>query len=263
MEGFLDLEPLVEMVEATPDPRATCEAAIKAIEADDPGALQRSLEDERFAGAVLRYGGVLDERGRLTSRARDQLVRTEILVSVRTSAATVDRWDAVMTVPPYLKNTVGPREVRETFTVLNDLISTATESIVMASPFLDKGFHALMPEITGFMERGGRFLLLTSNLLESRHNAGVVRELRDGFVGGDAERLEVVSWEEEGLGLHTKALITDSVHAYVGSANFTWYGMGQQAELGVVLEGPRVAGLERLLRSLAAVVKERKRLRAR
>lgn len=268
MAGFLEaLEPLVELVETSGDPPATCDAAMRAVEAGDAGALERALDDGRFAGAALRYGGLLDDGGRLTGVARDQILRTQTLVAARASfaAASADRWDGVMTVPPYLKNAVAPGEVRETAVVLRDLISKAEASIVMASPFLDKGFHALMPEIAGFMGRGGKFLLLTSSLLESAHNAGVVRELRDGFAGGDAgqDRLEVVSWEEEGLGLHTKALVADSVRAYVGSANFTWYGMGQQAELGVLLEGPRVAGLERLLRSLATVIKERKRLRAR
>lgn len=266
MDGLLEaLEPLVELVEARDDPSAAFDAAMRAVEAGDAGALRRALDDERFAGAALRYGGVLDDGGRLTGIARDQILRAQTLVAVRSSSTSVDLWEGVMTVPPYLKNAVGPGDVRETAAVLRDLISKAQASIVMASPFLDKGFHALMPEIAGFMGRGGRFLLLTSSLLESPHNAGVVRELRDGFAVEHAgpDCLEVVSWEEEGLGLHTKALVADSGRAYVGSANFTWYGMGQQAELGVLLEGPRVAGLERLLRSLATVIKERKRLRAR
>lgn len=264
MEGFLErLEPLVELVEATTDPQATCNAAVAAVEASNVGALIHALDDERFAGSALKYGGVLDVEGRLTASARDQFLRLQALLATRASVQDNDRWNEVMTVPPYLKNALSSQEVRETSAVLRDLISKATESIIMASPFLDKGFHGLMPEVSNFMNRGGKFLLVTSNLLESRHNAEVVSELRNGFANVSADRLEVVSWEEEGLGLHMKSLVADSSRAYVGSANFTWYGMGQQAELGVLLEGPQVAGLERLLHSLATVIKERKRLRAR
>lgn len=264
MEGFLEtLEPLVELIVATPDPQATCDVAMMAVEAGDVETLIRALDDDRFARSALRYGGVLDREGRLTTSARDQLLRVQVLVATQIAPVSPDRWDGVITVPPYLKNALSLQEVRETAPVLRDLISKATTSIVMASPFLDKGFHELMPEVSGFMDRGGRFLLITSNLLESRHNAGVVRELRNDFANENANRLEVVSWEEEGLGLHMKTLVADSSRAYVGSANFTWYGMRQQAELGVLLEGPRVAGLERLLHSLATVVKGRKRLRAR
>lgn len=264
MEGFLEhLEPLVELVEATVEPQATCDVAIRAVEAADVEALLHELNDERFAGSALRYGGVLDGEGRLTDSARDQLLRLQVLVATRVSVKDTDHWNEVVTVPPYLKNALSSQEVRETSAVLRDLISKATTSIIMASPFLDKGFHGLMPEVSGFIDRGGKFLLITSNLLESRHNAEVASELRNGFANVSTDHLEVVSWEEEGLGLHMKSLIADSSRAYVGSANFTWYGMGHQAELGVLLEGPQVAGLERLLYSLATVIKERKRLRAR
>ncbi|MDP9437562.1 MAG: phospholipase D-like domain-containing protein [Actinomycetota bacterium] len=262
MAGFLEaLEPLVELAESTAEPQTTCAAAMEAAAAGDVDALVRVLGDERFSRPALRYAGVLDADGQLTDTARDQLVRVQTLVAGRDSLARADRWDGVMTVPPYLKDAVRAYGVRETVEVLRDLFSGASARIVMASPFLDKGFHELIPEVAGFVARGGEFLLLTRGILVSEHNAGIVRELRRRC--GNTGKLDVVSWEEEGLGLHMKALVADSSRAYVGSANFTWYGMTQQAELGTLLEGPSVIGLERLLDSLADVIRKRKRVRAR
>lgn len=261
MESFLErLEPLVEVVGKTPDPAATCNAMIAAVEAGNVEGLVGCLDDERFAVSALRYGGVLDERGLLLDSARDQLVRTQTILAARSAGA--DRWDRVMTVPPYLRKSLDREGVPETADVLVRLVSEARRRIVMASPFLDKGFDRLVPALARFAAGRGSFVLLTRDLVDpDSRNARVVRDLRRRC--GHGPELEVVSWEEEGLGLHMKAVVADSRRAYVGSANFTWGGMGQQAELGVLLEGPSVAGIERLLDFLAVELRNRKRLQAR
>ncbi len=254
------LEPLVEVAGKTPDPVATCETMIAAAEAGNTETLISCLGDNRFAIPALRYGGVLDERGLLSGSARDQLIRTQTVLAAR--RAGTDRWDRVMTVPPYLRKSLDKEGVSETADVLVRLVSEARARIVMASPFLDKGFDRLVPALARFVDGGGSLVLLTRDLVDpDSRNARVVRDLRRRC--GSGAVLDVVSWDEEGLGLHMKAAVVDSRHAYVGSANFTWGGMSQQAELGVLLEGPSVAGIERLLDLLAVELRNRKRLQAR
>jgi phosphatidylserine/phosphatidylglycerophosphate/cardiolipin synthase-like enzyme len=40
------------------------------------------------------------------------------------------------------------------------------------------------------------------------------------------------------IGSHAKFLVADATHAYVGSANFTGRGLGDQLEMGVLVHGP-------------------------
>lgn len=253
------LEPLAELVEATPEPVATCAALLAALEAYEPSALAATLGGTDLTVSALRYAGILSSDGTLGQSARDQLLRLEALVAVR--SADRDCWGPVMTVPSYLRRSLPQGHIRETFPVLLDLVSNARRRLVMASPFLDRGFENLISAASLLTRRGGDFLLITRELTDpGSHNSAMTRLLRNRC---DATRLEVVSWEEEGLGLHMKAAVADSHRAYVGSANFTWGGMGEHAELGVYLDGPTVGEIERLLDVLADELRARRRLQAR
>jgi phosphatidylserine/phosphatidylglycerophosphate/cardiolipin synthase-like enzyme len=261
MAGLLEpLEPLADLVALTDDPLATCAALMDAVVGGDITAMLRRLGAGDLVLPALRYAGVIGTDGRLSPTARDQLLRLEVLVASAT--ADTDRWAPVMTVPAYLRMALPEGRVAETLPALLDLVSGARRRIVMASPFLDPGFESLIPSVDRFVTSGGRFMLITRELIKpDSHNAKLVRQLR--MQCGTGGNLEVVSWEEEGLGLHLKAAVADSRRAYVGSANFTRGGMGQHAELGVRLEGPSVAGIEHLLDTLAEELRGRRRLRAR
>jgi phosphatidylserine/phosphatidylglycerophosphate/cardiolipin synthase-like enzyme len=116
----------------------------------------------------------------------------------------------------------------------------------MAVPYLDDGFRTLIPALARLAGRGGTALLMTRGLHGERsdRNRAAVASLRAAMPGG---ALEILSWEDGGLGLHAKALVVDESVAYLGSANFTWAGMNAQAELGVHLRGPSVRRLSELL----------------
>lgn len=224
-------------------------------------ALIAAVGSKTRAEPALRYAGVLDDRGMLCSEAREQLIRLEVIVALR--GGDVDRWDQVVTVPPYLRSAVPQGEVHETARVLTELIARAETQVVMASPFLDQGFDVLSDNIVRLVQRDVRFLLLTRELRDNNSpNSKVVNRLRGRC--NHSSNLEVVSWEETGLGLHIKAVVVDSRRAYVGSANLTRGGFGYHAELGVLLEGPSVAKVERLLNTLTEEMRTRKySLRAR
>jgi len=44
--------------------------------------------------------------------------------------------------------------------------------------------------------------------------------------------------------LHSKVIIADEQEAYIGSANFTNYGLSQNLEVGVILRGEEVSDLQ-------------------
>jgi phosphatidylserine/phosphatidylglycerophosphate/cardiolipin synthase-like enzyme len=202
---------------------------------------------------------VLEANGSVTPEARDQLLRSEVLIAERTRSR--DIWQEVVTVPPYLRRALPAGQVAETLPVIAGLVTAAERRIVLASPFLDPGFAYIAPGLRRFVDGGGSLLIITRGLAQpDSHNAAVIRELRSGCVRGAPD---VVSWEEEGLGLHLKTLLIDSKRAYVGSANFTWGGIGQHAELGLMIEGPSVRKIEELLDALAAELRARRHFEAR
>lgn len=220
----------------------------------DAKALVEAVDGGTRTGPALRYAGILNEDGTVITGAREQLIRLEAVVADRSSGT--NRWEQVVTVPDYLRNDLPFGEVQETARVVIGLVAGASSRVVMASPFLDEGFDALTPHVSKLLSRGGTFLLLTRELERSgSHNFAVVDKLRDQC--GNPPGLQVVSWEEKGLGLHMKTVIADSERAYVGSANLTTGGFGRHAELGVLLEGPSVRRVERVLETLAAHMRSR------
>jgi hypothetical protein len=261
MAGLLEsLEPLADLVCRMDDSQAICAGLLDFASRGDPTGIIRILGTSDLVLPALRYAGVITADNRLQTTARDQLLRLEVLVI--SSKRNVDHWAPVMTVPAYLRAALPEGRLVETLPTMLQLVSSAQRRIVMASPFLDPGFERLIPTIGRFLELEGNFLLITRELLKpTSHNAKLVRRLRQQ-VGKD-RNLDIVSWEEEGLGLHIKAAVSDSISAYVGSANFTWGGMDQHAELGVRLEGPSVVGIESILDTLAAELRGRRRLGAR
>ncbi len=238
-----------------------CSRLLTAAEDGEVDVLIATVGSKTRAEPALRYAGVLDDQGMLCPEARKQLIRLEVIVSLRGGG--VDRWDQVVTVPPYLRSAIPQGEVHETVRVLTELIARAETRVIMASPFLDQGFDVLSDNIVRLVQRGVRFLLLTRELQDTNSsNSKVVNGLRDRC--NHSGNLEVVSWEDTGLGLHIKAVVVDSRRAYVGSANLTRGGFGYHAELGVLLEGPSVSKVERLLYILAEEMRTRKySLRAR
>lgn len=233
---------------------------LAAVESGDVDGLIAATGERSLAVPALRYAGVITAERVLTPAARDVLIRLDTAVAMRSVDA--DRWAPVMTVPAYLRAALSEGDVLETLPVLRDLISSARRRVVIASPFLDPGFEHLAPGIERLIRSGGNFRLITRELLvPDSHNAQAVERLRRRC--GDSGALDVVSWEEGGLGLHMKVVVADSRRAYVGSANFTWGGMGQHAEMGVRLDGPAVPVIELLLDTLADELKGRRRLRAR
>jgi len=261
MAGILEpLEPLLALVKSAAEPEAASAALLTAASSHDTETMLRILGNRDLAAAALRYAGVLDVDGALTPEARDQLLRLDTIVRLHNQV--VDQWSVVMTIPDYLRAILPRGQLAETFCTLHDIITGARQRLVIASPFLDPGFERLIPSLCSFLGRNGHVLLITRELARpDSHNAVVVRSLRAHCE--HSPQLQVVSWEEEGLGLHLKALIADGTDAYIGSANLTWAGLGGQAELGVRLHGPAVRKIESLLDLLAEELRRRRRLQSR
>ncbi len=259
------LEPLAGLVETADEPATILARLDAAIAAGDIAGLPGLFPDPGIAASCLRYAGISDANGNPLPEAHDRLIELRTLMALQGARA---QWVPVMTVPPFLRRALPEGSVLETLSVFRRLATGASRRLVIASPFLDSGFATLVPAVARLVADGGHCLLITRDLLEEGPaglNREVVNRLRSAVEdgGGEVSRLEAVSWEEAGLGIHMKVLIADSRTAYVGSANLTWGGLGDHAEIGVYLEGPPVAEIERLIEAVATTLRERRGWRAR
>ena len=78
---------------------------------------------------------------------------------------------------------------------------------------------------------------------------GALHELRATIArDGDSANLSVAALRDDAPWAHLKALTSDSRAAYIGSANVTGAGLaGPNLELGILVRGPAVAVVERVL----------------
>ncbi|MFN7998444.1 MAG: phospholipase D-like domain-containing protein [Bryobacteraceae bacterium] len=132
---------------------------------------------------------------------------------------------------------------------LLDVIASARESLILASPFWDAGTTAEM-------------IALVRKKLDAGVQASILgrfsRDLPDDVRTelrrvADAPGCAILSWFEGSGGdtetFHFKAVSADrGVQAYMGSANMTVWSLRSRMELGVILTGASAAQLDRILR---------------
>jgi phosphatidylserine/phosphatidylglycerophosphate/cardiolipin synthase-like enzyme len=259
LESLDALEPLAALVALTPDPWMTGEQLCLLIEQGNSDALPDLFEDRALAKAALKQAHIIDSDLRMTGDARVQAIRLQTLVALHMRER--DSWSPVMTIPAYLRGVTECLAPDETAVVLRQLVGMAQRQVLIAAPFLDSGFAIMVPGIKRLLEKGGEVLIITRDLTDGRSdNARVINDLRQRC--GHLPCLGVASWEDDGLGLHMKAVVVDERMAYVGSANFTRGGFGLYAELGVRLEGPAVCQISRLLNLLAQELLRRRHWQA-
>lgn len=246
------LLPLASLIEAVSEPRQVTEQLLDAARRGGRPSLSSLFPDSDLARSCLEEARVLEPDGHFSHEAVDRLLELRVLLTIRSEER--DDWEPVLTLPPFLRPMFDDERVLETPAVLRQLILDATDSLIIASPFLDAGFRPLISGITRLLEDGGRCLLLTRGLLDpgpSGRNRSPIKDLRARISGDESDRLRIVSWEGSGLGIHMKVLVVDEARAYVGSANLTYGGLGDHAEVGVLVSGPSVGNLATLMRTIA------------
>ena len=132
---------------------------------------------------------------------------------------------------------------------LLDIVASAKESLIVASPFWDAGTASEMVSLTQKkLISGVRVSLLGRFSQQLPEDVKV--ELRK--IASDP-RCAILSWFE-GVGrdtetFHFKAISADRGHrGYVGSANMTVSSLRSRMELGVILAGDAASQLDRILR---------------
>ena len=136
-------------------------------------------------------------------------------------------------------------ECRTTLGILTQLF-VSTKKRVVAAPFLQEGAGlsggSLKETLDATLSRG-----VNVDVLSTRHGlktlASYARRGHPGRLrlyrpeGGDSDNRR--------LGSHAKFCISDRDSAYIGSANLTGPGLGENFEMGVVVNGEVAQQLER------------------
>lgn len=146
-------------------------------------------------------------------------------------------------------------EMGQITTRLLELCGRAEEHLLLTSPFLERGgVDWLLPGLEGALERGVDVTLVSRELEAGGANLKALSQLLDRARQSENGSLSVYDYYEGGQGdeppvytLHSKLLVVDRSAAYVGSANFTSYGFGENLEIGVVVRGDTVSELCRLV----------------
>lgn len=164
----------------------------------------------------------------------------------RRSVAPAQPWDLVASLPSAVALPAGLR--RTTGETLIQLIVTATSSIRLAAPFIDRpGLSFMAESLAAATFRGVSLEILLP--VRSTHADGALADLMDTIAtDGRSSNFTVSMLRDDAPWAHLKVLTSDSKSAYIGSANVTGAGIGgRNLELGVLVRGGPVLVVEQIL----------------
>jgi phosphatidylserine/phosphatidylglycerophosphate/cardiolipin synthase-like enzyme len=231
---------------------------VKSVRAD--GGRPLTDGDALIALNALCDLGILQQQGIRYTFDRDRFAATEEMRTGVQAAVQIlgechpDPADVQLCVslPPAL-SPAAEHVIRETSTDLRssllDVIASARQSLIVASPFWDASTTAEMVALVRKKLASdvqvsllGRF----SRELPSEVRAELEKLRYD-------PRCAILSWFEgegaETQTFHFKAISADrGERAYLGSANMTFSSLRSRMELGVILRGPTASELDRILR---------------
>lgn len=268
------LSPLADLILQAEEPGQLAEMILEDIQSgvtDGAGIVARmsgAVHDDGLIFPCLALAGILDPATHAVCSGA--VVPAAQILAVVEAYMSADHWQLAVTVPAFVRSRFTsmvdemlPR-VRpiETVPAMHGVADSAINRLVLAAPYLQPAFvSTFMRHVNRVINRGGTVVVLTQALSvisgqQSSANVEALRALRAG--ASNPEKLLVRSWEEEGLGVHLKAVVADEQRAYVGSANLTLSGTSSHAEVGVLLSGPSVKVLARWLEIVGSALTERR-----
>ena len=168
--------------------------------------------------------------------------------------------------PAFSESTPASFDMEGLLSTLASQAKRTEREIVLLSPFFEGGgLGRLADVLLDALDRGVELTIVTRYLADPEsHNYDVI----DSFVERAIKRevrsnislVDYTVWDSETAmseqhqdgenpqyTLHAKVMLFDSRAAYVGSANVTDYGFNRYLELGVLLEGAKVASFRELV----------------
>ncbi|OYR70468.1 phospholipase D-like domain-containing protein [Halorubrum ezzemoulense] len=136
---------------------------------------------------------------------------------------------------------------------LLELIRSAENNLVLMSPFLsERAYERLRPALHTAAANGARIKLITHSLTygDKDYNREFVRAVRDDErLAPNTTTYEYIN-DETWTTFHAKIVIADGRSAYLGTANLTHTGLGDNLELGVIFRDDTSTRLDTLVGAL-------------
>jgi hypothetical protein len=227
-----------------------------------PGGRPISDDEALIAANALCDLRVLERIGQLYSFNRERFEATEQLrQGIRAAVAVLDEGSnddvasdvqLCVSLPPSLSSE-AEHVIHESSTDLRsslmDVVASAKQTLIVASPFWDAGTTAEMVALSRKKLDSGVQVWLLGRFSQELP-AEVKSQLRKV---ADEPNCKILSWFEgagkETQTFHFKAISTDrGRRGYLGSANMTVSSLRSRMELGVILTGVAAAQLDRILR---------------
>jgi len=230
------------------------------------GAVQRQSYDTELVEASFTVHG---------TQTREIFDRTREAIKIvaahrdRVPTTTVTPLVTFPDDPAFSDTTAASFGMDGLLSTLASRVKRCESEIVLLSPFFEgEGFGRLADVLLDALERGVDLTIVTRYLTDTRsHNYSVIKSFVDRAaersVSAEISLVDYTVWEESvpaeerrqngsnpRFTLHAKVMLFDSNAAYVGSANVTDYGFDRYLELGVLLEGAKVAPYRDLCRFL-------------
>jgi phosphatidylserine/phosphatidylglycerophosphate/cardiolipin synthase-like enzyme len=164
----------------------------------------------------------------------------------RRSVAVGEPWDLVASLPSGTALPPGLR--RTTGETLVQLVAQATDTLRLAAPFIDRvGLSFIGDALAAATTRGVDIEILLPT--RSTHADDALGELETTIRhSGTSANFRVSRLRFDAPWAHLKVMTSDSIAAYIGSANVTGAGIaGHNLELGVLVRGPAVVVVEQIL----------------
>lgn len=237
-----DAELVAGVLDRSPDPVDSAHelaGLLTAASTDRPAARRVGLDPDLVD--VLR-GQFGKDRDRIRTACREGAV----WVLGRRSVTVAEPWDLVASLPPGASLPAGLRYT--TAETLAHLVMGARRSLRLAAPFIDRsGLSFLGDALAAATQRGVALEILLPT--RSTHADDALDELRETIrMSGSITRFSVSRLRYDAPWAHLKVLTSDTSSAYIGSANVTGAGLtGHNLELGVLVRGPAVSVVERVL----------------
>jgi phosphatidylserine/phosphatidylglycerophosphate/cardiolipin synthase-like enzyme len=225
-----------------------------------------SVDQLYLALAALEDLGIVARSGKGFSFNRSRFFETgELRKGIKATAKALrqdtqrERSHLCVSTPPSLSNE-AEYLIREFCTDLRsellDLISNASSSIIIASPFWDGTTSADLVSLLGKRAQAGVELTLLGRFSEELYPA-VRAQLQKV---SQSPKCRILSWFEtsgsETETFHFKAISVDQGRAgYIGSANMTTSSLRSRMELGLILKEDLATQLDRVLRIAIAMAK--------
>ena len=164
----------------------------------------------------------------------------------RRSVPAKETWELVGSLPGGTALPSGLQ--RTTGETLTQLVTQSKRTLRIAVPFIDHpGLSYLGDALVAATTRGVTVEILLPT--RSTHANNAIHHLADTIHRrGALDQLQVVRLHPDAPWTHLKVITSDSSSAYIGSANITQAGIGgNNLELGVLVHGPTVSVVERII----------------